>query len=142
MARRQAHADGTTFGKAMVRGLLRRCPRCGKGGIFSSYFRLRESCPTCGYSFERESGYWVGAMVVNMGVAMAVFFVVFIAAVLATMPGVDWVPLLVVTLVTNALVPVLFYPFSKTVWMAGDLYFHRYKEGEQAWDLKEGTRNR
>jgi hypothetical protein len=81
-------------------------------------------------------------MTINMAVAEAIFFVVFIAVVLATMPGVDWVPLLIVALVTNAIVPVLFYPFSKTVWMAGDLYFHRYKEGEQAMDLKEGRRPR
>jgi hypothetical protein len=80
-------------------------------------------------------------MVINMGVAMAAFFVVFIAAVLLTMPDVDWAPLLLVTLVTNALVPLLFYPFSKTVWMAGDLHFHRYKEGEQAMDLREGRKH-
>jgi uncharacterized protein (DUF983 family) len=114
----------------MKRGLLRRCPRCGNGGIFDSYFKLKESCPTCGYSFERESGYWVGAIAINMAVAEAIFFVVFIAAILATMPGVEWIPLLFVALITNAVVPVLFYPFSKTVWMAGDLYFHRDREEE------------
>jgi uncharacterized protein (DUF983 family) len=124
----------------MARGLRRRCPRCGNGGIFDSYFKLKQRCPTCGYSFERESGYWVGAIIINMAVAEIVFFVLFIAVVLATMPDVDWVALLVVALVTNAIMPVIFYPFSKTVWMAGDLYFHHYKEGEQAMDAKEGTR--
>jgi len=139
MARRPTQ-DRETLGRAVLRGLRRRCPRCGNAGIFNSYFKLKENCPTCGYSFERESGYWVGAMTVNMAVAEAMFFVVFIVVVLATMPDVEWIPLLLVALITNAIVPVLFYPFSKTVWMAGDLHFNRYKEGEQAMDLKEGTR--
>ena len=141
MARRQPQTQDT-FGKAILRGLLRRCPRCGNGGIFDSYFKLKETCPTCGYSFERESGYWVGALTINTAVAIATFFVVFIVVVLLTMPGVDWVPLLIVTVITNAIVPVLFYPFSKTVWMAGDLYFHRYREEEADVDLRERTRNR
>jgi uncharacterized protein (DUF983 family) len=139
MGSRQPLAKESTFGEAMRRGLLRRCPRCGGKGIFDSYFKLKETCPTCGYSFERESGYWVGAMTVNIAVAEAIFFVVFIAVILATMPDVDWVPLLMVALITNAVVPVLFYPFSKTVWMAGDLYFHRYSEEEGAVDLRERT---
>ena len=123
-----------TFGRALRRGLRRRCPRCGSGGIFDSYFSLKERCPTCDYPFERESGYWVGAIAINMAIAEAIFFVLFIAVVLLTMPGVEWMPLLAVALVTNAIVPVIFYPFSKTIWMSGDLYFHRYKseEAEQA----------
>jgi hypothetical protein len=29
-----------------------------------------------------------------------------------------------VALLTNGLLPVVFYPWSKTIWMALDLYFH------------------
>lgn len=122
---------GSSFGGAIRRGLRRRCPRCGGKGIFDSYFKLKERCPHCEYPFERESGYWVGAMTINIAVAEAAFFLLFIVVVLATMPDVDWAPLLLVAVVTNALVPVLFYPFSKTVWMAGDLYFHKYRSEEE-----------
>ena len=114
----------------MARGLRRRCPRCAARGIFDGYFKLKDRCPACAYPFERESGYWVGAIAINMAVAELIFFLLFIGVVLATMPGVDWGPLLVVALVTNGLIPVIFYPFSKTIWMAGDLYFHRYREDE------------
>lgn len=72
----------------------------------------------------------MGAIVVNMAVAEILFFLLFIAVVLATMPGVEWGPLLIVAVATNAVVPVIFYPFSKTVWMAGDLYFHKHREGD------------
>jgi uncharacterized protein (DUF983 family) len=43
------------------------CPRCRTGRIFStSIFRIfpkmHERCPVCGLKFEREQGYFLGAM--------------------------------------------------------------------------------
>jgi hypothetical protein len=46
------------------------------------------------------------------------------------MPDIEWGPLLAVGLITNAVVPVLLYPYSKSVWMAFDLYFHRLDPSE------------
>ena len=122
--------DQPGLGESIARGLGRRCPRCGAKGIFDSYFKLKDRCPSCLYPFEREQGYWVGAIVVNMAVAEFLFFLLFFTVVLVTMPGVEWGPLLIVAIATNAIVPVIFYPFSKTVWMAGDLYFHKHREGD------------
>jgi uncharacterized protein (DUF983 family) len=36
-----------------VTGLTGRCPRCGEGGLFDGYIRLRHRCDSCGldYSF-------------------------------------------------------------------------------------------
>lgn len=46
-----------------------KCPRCGKGKVFSgSMFSLRnfadtlESCPNCNLSYEPETGFFFGAM--------------------------------------------------------------------------------
>lgn len=108
----------------VARALARRCPRCGASKLFRRWFRIVEHCPGCGLRFEREDGYWVGAIIVNTAVTEALFGVLFVATLVATMPDVDWVPLLVVALVTNALFPFAFYPFSKTLWMAIDLHFH------------------
>lgn len=43
------------------------CPRCRKGKIFSTsifrlFTRMFERCPVCGLKFEREQGYFLGAM--------------------------------------------------------------------------------
>lgn len=89
-----------------------------------------EACPHCGYSFSREEGYWVGALIVNIAVAEAWFAVLFAVVVLATMPDVAWVPLLVVGVVTNTLLPAFFYPYSKTLWMAVHLYFNPGAQSE------------
>lgn len=33
---------------ALLRGLFRRCPRCGIGSSMHGYLKVRESCPHCG----------------------------------------------------------------------------------------------
>ncbi len=48
----------------------------------------------------------------------------FVGTLIATLPEVEWVPLAIVALVTNGLLPIVFYPHSKTIWMALDLYWH------------------
>jgi Protein of unknown function (DUF983) len=85
---------------------------------------MRVSCPECGYGFEREEGYWVGAIIINTAVTEALFGLLFVLVILLTLPDIRWGPLLAVALVTNGLFPWLFYPFSKTLWMAVDLYLH------------------
>jgi uncharacterized protein (DUF983 family) len=42
-----------------------RCPRCGKGKIFSGFFSMNVTCSECGLRYEREQGYFYGAMFVQ-----------------------------------------------------------------------------
>jgi uncharacterized protein (DUF983 family) len=113
------------------RAFRRRCPRCG-GKAFSSYFTLREHCPQCGLGFEREEGYWVGALVINTAVVFGSFLVLFVGGMLLFWPDVPWGGLAAVTLGTMALLPILFYPWSKTLWMALELSWHPLEDHEVA----------
>jgi uncharacterized protein (DUF983 family) len=112
------------LGTMVKRALRRRCPVCGGRDIFASWAGLKERCPTCGYRYYRENGYWVSAIIVNTAVIESIFGIMFIAIVLATAPEVEWGPLLILGAVTNLLFPIFFYPLSKTVWVAIDLYVH------------------
>ena len=103
-----------------MRALRRRCPRCGDPA-FVSYFTLKKYCGSCGLEFEREPGYWAGALIVNTAFIFATFVVTFGAGILITWPDVPWTALLITLLLINGLVPVLFYPQSKTVWSAMEL---------------------
>lgn len=38
------------------RGLRRRCPHCGRGGLFASWFSLRRECTVCRLRFEQRPG--------------------------------------------------------------------------------------
>jgi uncharacterized protein (DUF983 family) len=118
------------LGLLLKRAALKRCPICGHRPIFDSFFRIKPACPQCGYVFERQPGYWVGAATVNIAVAEAWFFILFVAVLLSTLPEVPWQPLVIVALLTNGVLPALFYPHSKTFWMAIDLYLHPLKEGD------------
>ena len=116
----------------LARGAVKQCPRCGSGGVFSRWFSLAEDCPQCGIHFERDPGYWLGAMIINTAVAMGVFFVIFIGAAWLTWPDVPWTQILIGTMALNLLVPVFFYPWSKTLFIALDLSVRPYSEDEVA----------
>jgi uncharacterized protein (DUF983 family) len=50
--------------------LQRRCPRCLQGQVFVGLFRMHKHCPVCGLLFEREPGYFTGAMYISYGLAI------------------------------------------------------------------------
>ncbi len=67
----QAYRRGSTVG-AILHQL---CPRCRSGRIFrNSIFRgipkMYENCPVCGLKFEREEGYFLGAMYISYGMGL------------------------------------------------------------------------
>lgn len=46
----RAPADAP-LGQTLLRGWRGRCPRCGEGGLFRAYLKVREECPVCAQSF-------------------------------------------------------------------------------------------
>ena len=51
------------------------CPRCRSARIFrksivTGFPRMHECCPNCGLKFEREQGYFLGAMYISYGLAL------------------------------------------------------------------------
>jgi uncharacterized protein (DUF983 family) len=119
----------------LSRGMAKRCPRCGERDVWDSFFELRERCPACGFGFVREDGYWVGAMSIIIVFTEVVFGVVFVGGMLLTWPDVPWTRLLIAGLVLNAVVPVVFYPWSKTTWLGLDLFFNPPTATEEAESL-------
>ncbi len=49
----------TTRLRALLKGL---CPRCRAGKIYQRGLKMYEHCPVCGLKYEREQGYFLGAM--------------------------------------------------------------------------------
>jgi uncharacterized protein (DUF983 family) len=106
------------------RGLTKRCAVCGSGHLYTGWFRMKERCPRCGYRFEREEGFFLGAYVVNLAVAEALIAVLCIVPLIwlsATRPDASLWPVIIAGLVGAALGPFVFYPFSRTIWVAFEL---------------------
>ena len=115
-----APSEGSSAGvlRTILRGLFKRCPRCGASGIFDGWFHLRERCPRCELQFQREEGGFLGAMTINYAVAAIIWIPVLIVGFATTSPN---PPVLTLTLISIAImvaVPLLFYPNSKSIWAA------------------------
>ena len=111
----------TAFG----RGSTRRCPRCGARHLFEGWFSIRERCPRCGLRLQREEGGFLGAMTINYTVTAAVWLVVFVTWLVLDLPEVHVAALTIVSLAIAGLVPLLFFPFAKTIWSAVDYLVYR-----------------
>lgn len=115
--------DRPGFRTLLGRGLRKKCAVCGGGGLFDGWLNMKERCPTCGFKFEREDGFFLGAFVVNAAVTEFGILVVLVACVALTLPDPP-LYLLVAAITAAVVVPIVTYPFSKTVWSAIDLGMH------------------
>jgi hypothetical protein len=92
--------------------------------VLASWFRVRETCGSCGLGLERgEPGWFLGALALNLVALELLFAVGFLFVAWRTWPTPPWDLLLwgsVGTLVVGALVG---YPFAKLGWLAFDLAF-------------------
>jgi uncharacterized protein (DUF983 family) len=104
-----------------MRGILRAlCPRCRTGKIFRKsvwlFPRMHERCPACGLKFEREAGYFLGAMYISYGLGLCT-----IALLAALVWGVLRWPLVKSTVAGI----VLFLPLAPVLtWMARVLWIY------------------
>jgi uncharacterized protein (DUF983 family) len=110
-------------GAILGRGFSRRCGRCGSGKLFRGWFKMVPDCPRCGLHFERESGYWAGALAINFVATGGLMITLLIVLLVATIPEVPVAPILGVLIPVAVLGPIVGYPFSKTLWVAIDQAF-------------------
>jgi uncharacterized protein (DUF983 family) len=105
------------------RGMAKRCPLCGRGHVFRGWFTILERCPRCNFRLnERIEGHWLGAYGMNIIVSFAALFVVMIVGLIIAYPEFSSPGVLVgVCVIAAVVVPLVFYPFSKTLWGAIDL---------------------
>jgi uncharacterized protein (DUF983 family) len=118
----------------LARGFTRRCARCGSGKLFHHYLSMVPDCPRCGLHFEREQGYWSGALAINVISVAGLFAVSFLIAMILTVPDVPVGLMLAIFVPMMALGPIVWYPFSKTIWVAVDRAFLQSLDGGQALD--------
>ena len=112
------------------RALLRRCPVCGSGRLFTGWTRMVPVCPRCGLRFERIEGHWTGALGMNTIVSFGTLAIVVVVGLILTSPEFDVVPVLVAAGLVAVLMPLFFFPFSKTTWTAVDLWMRPLAPGE------------
>jgi uncharacterized protein (DUF983 family) len=85
-------------------------------------FVMYSQCPRCALKFEREQGYFVGAIYVNYAVTIAVvlpgFFILeYLTPITLVQQLMVWIPFAIVF-------PLLFFRHSRSLWMALDYIFN------------------
>jgi uncharacterized protein (DUF983 family) len=110
-----------TVPRLLTRGCLRRCPLCGGGNLFRTWFTIKDRCPRCDFRLERIEGHWLGALGLNSIVSLGAVLVAVIAVFAATYGDESPVVALTIVVAVALVVPLAFYPVSKTLWSAIDL---------------------
>ena len=104
-----------TTGQIIARGLLHRCPNCGAGTLLGRWLRVKDQCSRCGLRFEREPGFFLGALVFNYTATAVV--TLFPLLILVFTGRVSMWTALLIAAVSAVVFPILFYPTSKSLWL-------------------------
>ena len=101
-------------GARLIAILLMRCPRCCRGGVYHGFLGTRKNCPVCDLVFEREPGYFTGAMYAS-----------YLLGIFATMPA--WLTLLLtgqtyalilsVSVAEIVILMPVFFHYSRVIWL-------------------------
>ena len=93
-----------------------RCPRCLKGKIFRGTFAMNDPCPDCGLVFQREEGYFLGAMYVSYSIS-SFFLLIFFLLGYQFLGFLD--QRLLLSLIMLAFLPLvpLVFRYSRVIWM-------------------------
>ena len=95
------------------RGLRLRCPVCGRGKLFKTYFVMNPNCSTCGVSYAREHGQWVGSLDINTFVTA---FILMIGAGFGPLWSLK--TMLLVWCSAAIIVPIATFRFARGLWTA------------------------
>ncbi|MGW8123559.1 DUF983 domain-containing protein [Roseivirga echinicomitans] len=101
-----------------------KCPKCETGQIFSSSGNIlklkgpvmNDNCPHCDYKFEREPGYFYGAMFMSYGITMAEAIAAYVAIVVLNLDlSVD----AIMGIITAVMLIFLFpnFKYSRILWI-------------------------
>ncbi|HEU5287326.1 MAG TPA: DUF983 domain-containing protein [Candidatus Limnocylindria bacterium] len=97
--------------------LALRCPRCLEGRVWRGFLDMHERCAVCGLVYEREPGYFTGAMVVSYVIAVPTFGLIVIGLLAA---GVSTAPALLVGGALYLMLAPFILRYSRVIWLHFD----------------------
>jgi uncharacterized protein (DUF983 family) len=120
----------TNHRRVIVRACAKHCAVCGQGKLFRRWFTMIERCPRCDLRFERIEGHWTGDLGINTIVSFGALLIVLLVGFLAFWPDPPITVIIIAAAIAAGIVPVVFFPFSKTIWLALDLMMRPLEPGE------------
>ncbi|MCJ8289354.1 MAG: DUF983 domain-containing protein [Crocinitomicaceae bacterium] len=121
--------------------LKMKCPRCQEGEFFVSHAydiknagNLHERCSKCNLKYEKEPGFFQGAMYVSYGLGVALFVTLWVSFNLF-FPSMSTGFQVTVVVVSSIVLTPIMYAFSKIIWVN---LFNKY-EGTDALAKEKST---
>jgi len=106
----------------VYRALRLRCPRCGQGKMFRTWFRMYHRCSVCNLLIDHPgSGYYLGSIYINYGATAWFTTISFIVGRLYFQ--VPAVPMGWFLGVFCIIFPCFFFRYSRALWLALDCQF-------------------
>jgi uncharacterized protein (DUF983 family) len=115
-----------SIGQLLRRALLLKCPDCGYGSLYRRLYHLNHHCEYCGLIFEREQGYFVGAIYINVLATNALIIATLVGYMLIT--GTVSETILWVLFGIGIGFPLLFFRHSRSFWINFDHFFDPLKD--------------
>lgn len=109
------------FSAYLANGFRLRCPGCRSHPLFRSLFEMHQKCSGCGYIFEREEGYFVGAIYINIITTFAI--ILSGAGLMAWYFSPALITLIAVWCIFSVSFPLFFFRYSRSVWLNLDRFF-------------------
>ena len=119
----QAQWGGSRGATLFVRALQLRCPICGDRRLFAGWLSMRPRCLQCRLRTERPDGFFLGAMTFNLVVSELTFVAGLVLAIVLTWPATPWTAIWIGSVLGIVIAPFVFFPFTRALWLAFDLYF-------------------
>ncbi len=112
-----------------------KCPGCHEGDFFETrnpynlkkFDKMHKNCPMCGEDFERETGYYYGAMYASYG--LTVLFGIIVFLVMCGIFHFETMTFLITFVILQVLLMPIFYRISRLSWIN---LFVKYKDKKKA----------
>lgn len=99
----------------LKRGIINRCPRCGEGAIIRNLFVRHDACPQCKMDFNREDGFYSGAMAINY--ALVCVFCLLPLLLIWCLGWLSGWTTIILCFLGSAVMPILTYRYSQALWL-------------------------
>jgi len=109
-----------------------KCPRCHKGDFFETpnpynlkkFDKMYKKCPVCGEDFERETGFYYGAMYVSYGLTVIWGLLVFVL--MCVLLGFDEITFIITFAILQLLLMPVFYRSARLVWINVFVHYKKF----------------
>jgi uncharacterized protein (DUF983 family) len=106
----------------LSRGLRLRCPRCGARTLFKRWLTMHQHCASCHLRFEREQGYFIGAMYMNYALTVVITVSGYFA--LEWLTNVSLAQQLTLWGSVSILTPLALFRHARGLWLSFDYIFN------------------